>query len=321
MTRLTKVLAVVLVLAALLLGVIAYRLAVAPKPVAPAPIAAQVRTPAAETFPVVVAHREIKAGSVIVQDDVRVVQWPVGVGQGFQDIATLEGKSLRRTLAAGEPVTQDLVMTGLAQLLEPGQRAVSVSVNDVVGNAAQIAPGDFVDVFFTLDKTEETPGAQARLLHPRIKVLTFGRASIDGPPPERDATDNGRSGQSVARTATLAVPLESVNEILLGDKEGRLQYVLRPAKDETVEDRNLFPERLPVLAARSGLTPEQRAELQSPANRAYAGDSLMQLSNAANAPNRTTPVAAAAAPRSGGGGGGGNSIQIWRGGKPEVLRY
>lgn len=326
MSRFTKLLAIVLVLLAVLLGIFAYRLAVAPAPV-PAQAPTQV-LPKAENdgprFAVVVARAAVSAGVPIKSGDLEVAQWPVPLSQGFTSADTLVGKTLRRELAVGEPVTQDSVMTGLARHLGAGERAVTIGIDEIAGGANQVTPGDYVDVFFILDKNEETLGAQARLLQSRLRVLAYGLTSVDGPPAsdEPNATGRSRPAQAPARTATLAVPIELVNELVLAGKSGRLQLALRSPTDEGQVDKTLFAARKPVLPGLSTLDTSQKAELEAPENKAYAGDSLIQLSNAANMPGVKSPAAAAAAPRAtNSGGGGGSSVQVWRGGKPEVLRY
>lgn len=70
-----------------------------------------------------------------------------------------------------------------------------------------------------------------------------------------------------------------------------------------------------MLPARADLTPEQREQLLSGPNRAYAGDSLAQL----DAP---TPAARPAPARAAGAGGaGGRTVEILRGDKSERVRY
>lgn len=321
MSRYTKLLAIILVVLAVILGLVAYRLAVAPKPAPAAPQVVDNRPVEVQgpKFDVVVASSAVAAGTPLKASDLTVTQWPVRLEQGYAAPDKLVGVTLRRDILAGQPVTSDAVMTGLSSHLEPGQRAVAIAIDEVVGGANQMAPGDYVDVFFLLDKKDEISGTQSRLLQSRLKVLTYGDASIDGPAPdESKANANGpRTARQAPRTATLAVPLDRVNELFLASRTGRLQLALRSPEDEALADRSLFAERRPVLAGRAGLTPAQKAELELADNKAYAGDSLVQLSDV------VTPAAPAPAPRtvSSGGGAGGSAIQVWRGGKPEVVRY
>ena len=183
----------------------------------------------------------------------------------------------------------------------------------VVGGGNRIAPGDLVDVFFMLEKGVEVQGGQARLLQSQVRVLAYGASSVDGP--EEKSALPGPPGQP-ARTAVLAVPVEQVNELMLASRSGRLQLALRPVGDDGKPDTQLFAQRGAVLPARPDLTPEQREQLLSGPNRAYAGESLAQLDG-------TVPVPAAkpAPVRATGGGGGGRTVEILRGDKSERVRY
>ena len=60
----------------------------------------------------------------------------------------------------------------------------------------------------------------------------------------------------------LAVPLESVNELLLASRSGSLQLVLRAPKDESLPDASLFPEFAGLIPARAGLDADQRDALK-----------------------------------------------------------
>ncbi|MDQ2147854.1 Flp pilus assembly protein CpaB [Alcaligenaceae bacterium C4P045] len=325
MGRLTKFLALGLLVLAVVLGIVAYQLAVAPAPVivSPAePVAPVVRRDAAPTFGVLVAAKALPAGALIATDALEVVQWPVSPAHGFVSADGVVGKRLRRDVAQGEPITAGALAIGLATYLEPGQRAVSIPVDDVIGASHRVVPGDYVDLFFMLDKGQEIQGAQTRLLQSKVRVLAYGDASVDGPLTTDGAA--AASGQTQgARTAMLAVPIEQVNELLLALKQGRLQMALRNPNDELTADRTLFAERRPVLAPRKDLSAADKARVETPANAAYAGDSLMQLQ--ALAVTQPASVAAAApAPgvtRTSNTPARGRTIQIIRGSASETVAY
>jgi pilus assembly protein CpaB len=87
--------------------------------------------------------------------------------------------------------------------------------------------------------------------------------------------------------------------------------------DDSVPDTQLFAQRGTVLPVRADLTPEQREALKEGPNRAFAGESLVQLDGT------TTNARAPAAPvrGAGTGGGGGRTVEILRGDKSERVRY
>ena len=82
-------------------------------------------------------------------------------------------------------------------------------------------------------------------------------------------------------------------------------------------DATLFAKRGTVLPTRADLSPAQRDALLTGPNRAYAGDSLVQLEGAT--PAARAPASRVATPS--GGGGGGRTVEIVRGDKSERVRY
>ncbi|MBV7486653.1 Flp pilus assembly protein CpaB [Bordetella sp. BOR01] len=320
MTGVSKILAAVLLVAGIVLAALAYYLASRPAPqpaaapvaVAPAPVEPAV--PQA-SYPVVLASKALQAGTRLDADMLKVQQWPLALSQGYAKPEDLVGEVVRLDIAAGEPVTNQMLAQGLARQLHAGERAVAVPVDEIVGAGNRVTPGDLVDVFFSLEKGQEVQGSQVRLLQSRVRVLAYGAQSIDGPPVEADKPAVQRPAATPpARSALLAVPVDRVNELLLASRSGRLQLALRAPDDETLPDRNLFAPRQPVMAARAGLSAEQRAALADGPNRAFAGDSLAQLDGPAPQPVR----------RSGGGGsgpGGGRSIEVLRGDSAQRVPY
>ena len=118
-------------------------------------------------------------------------------------------------IAANTPLAEANLTTGLADAVAPGERAIAVRVDEgnAVGN--RVRPGNFVDVFFMLKRDMSAgPGAdaevdatQARLLLSRVRVLSFGDATLPGTSDAADAAANAANAprSAGARTAVLAV--------------------------------------------------------------------------------------------------------------------
>ena len=315
MSRTIKFVAAALILLALVLGYLAYRLAMRPAPQPPAPLARK-EAPSRATYPVVVAAKAIAAGERIDAGLLKVEQWPMQPMQAYADPGALAERYARLDIAAGQPVTDALLAQGLARYLQAGERAVTIPVDDIAGVQNRVQPGDRVDLFYVLERGGEVSGTQTRLLQSRVKVLAYGAHSVDGPPPgaeEKPAGQGARNAPAAPRNAVLAVPVEQVNELLLAAKSGRLQMALRAPEDEAVPDPALFPARAPVLTVRAGLTPEQQALAKDAVNQAYAGEALPQLAGPVPAPEpRPRPRAA---------GQGGRNIEVVRGTDVQTVRY
>ncbi|ALM84000.1 Flp pilus assembly protein CpaB [Bordetella sp. N] len=322
MSNVTKIVAVLLLLIALGLAYLAMRIAMqppAPPSTAPAVVRSQDAVP---THPVVVAARAIEAGTQVDGAALTVAQWPVMPSGAFAAPADLANAVTRVAIQPGEPVTKFQLARGLANYLQPGERAVAIAVDEIIGASNRIRPGDSVDVFITLERGQEVGGTQARLLQSRVRVLAYGSQSLDGPDADEKAAAQRNGGAAPApRNAMLAVPVAQVNELLLAARSGRLQLALRAPDDATVPDPALFPARQPVLNARADLNVSQKTLAADDVNRAYAGDSLPQLSGPA--PRVEAPVAAtkpAPAQRTARGGGG-RSVEVVRGGQSEMVSY
>ena len=292
MNNVTKIVAALLVLVALLLGV--YALMLAQTPDAPPPT--QADNPVSPTqFQVVVADKLLPAGTVIDPASLKVVPLPINPAGSFTTVAALAGKIPKIDIGPGTPVVDATLAKGLTLQLKEGERAVAVSVDEVVGSGNRVTPGDMVDVFFTLKQSQDISKTQSRLLLSRLRVLTYGQDSVDGPPASEETLRN--NGPVVPRTAVLAVPTADVNRLLLATQNGRLQLALRHPTDPTVPDVALFPDVPTVLAAKGTLTPEQREALKNADNLAYAGNELSGLAGEGRTAPPPRAVSQVVAPR------------------------
>ncbi|VVD61246.1 Flp pilus assembly protein CpaB [Pandoraea pneumonica] len=331
MNKATKIIAVVLVIAGVVLAIFALKLGTQNAP-APAATPSAVTQTLTQRYPAVVAAKALSPGQPIAADAVKIVQFDAQTPGAFTNPADVVGRVPLVALAAGVPVTQNTLARGLAMQLAPGERAVALPVTEVVGVSNRIRPGDYVDVFFTM-KTNQAPGpavglvddTQARLLAARVRVLSYGNASLDDVAPVPTTPGVASTVQAATTTApppppanvnvqppmpataaVVAVPVDEVNRVVLGTQQGKITLALRNPADDAKPDTSLFPSPPPVLAGKAGLKGDDKAALDTPENQAYAGIATTGLAGA--------PVRPAAAPRPAGGGhGGGGSIEVVRG--------
>ncbi|AMU07105.1 MULTISPECIES: Flp pilus assembly protein CpaB [Burkholderia] len=306
--NLTKIIAGLLIAIAVLLGIYAWvlgRSASSPPPAQP--------MTAVTAVPIVIATRTLPGGQPIPADALKVQPTTVPAPAGaFNDPALLVGRMPIRDVPASTPVVADALVSGLAEDVQPGERAVAVRVDETNAVGNRLRPGNFVDVFLNLKREVgttmldgEVSQTQARLLLSKVRVLSFGDATA-----ERDSgNNNGGNGQPTgARIAVLAVPTAQVDALTLGEASGRLTFALRNPRDEELA--------LQTVAVRTD-------NKLSPSALAAAGVSLQQLSGTPR-----TPVASANVPplpshlpppvRPSGGGG---SIEVIRGGRSETVAY
>lgn len=333
MINLTKVIAAILVLLAIALGVYAWMLGRQPAPkvaVATTQGVEQAKSKPTLTHPVVVAAKPLPAGEVIPADALRVEQLSVNPAGAFQDITVAAGRVPVLDLAEGTPVIENQLVSGLALRLETGERAVAIKADEVMGVGNKIQPGDFVDVFITLKSDgKDVDRSQARLLLSRKRVLAFGSASVDGLPSKAaDKQQQAQQRAEAARTAVLAVPVDDVNRLTVGDATGRLMLALRNPGDTAQPDPKLFadlPTALQPAAVRPG---EARRPPLEGLDRAQAGLTAADLVTGGKAvagrgafPLEARAISSAPRAAPSGAARGGLQVEVIRGDRSETVSY
>jgi pilus assembly protein CpaB len=323
MIRFTKIIAAVLVLLALLLIGYAWLLSRKPAPAVPAPAQATRLAPAEATFPVVVASKPLPAGQAIDASALRVAQLTINPAGAFMTVAEAVGRVPVFDLGVGSPLLENQLVSGLSLRLEAGERAVAVKADEVMGVGNSVRPGDFVDVFFALKADgREVDRSQSRLLLARKRVLAFGSASVDGMPSNGEGRGSQRPqgvSQQPARTAVLAVPVEDVNRLALGEANGRLLLALRHPNDTAEPDPTLFTELQTALQPTTG-----RSGALTGVDRALAGLTAQDLAAGGGAVGARRPATPSAAPRAvlaKAAAPAGHEVEIIRGDRRDTVRY
>ncbi|SOE66483.1 pilus assembly protein CpaB [Burkholderia sp. D7] len=283
MANITRILAVSLIVLAVLLGIFAWT--ISRRPVAPVPQIVQGQA----SFPVVVATRDLPPGKPIDADALTLHMAPSRGAGEFADATALVGRVPLIAITANTPLSEANLTTGLADAIAPGERAIAVRVDEgnAVGN--RVRPGNFVDVFFMLKRDMAAgPGAdaevdatQARLLLSKVRVLSFGDATLPGTSDAGDANANAANAPrgAGARTAVLAVRTADIDALTLAEGAGRLVLALRnPADTDIAEPLAMAPLLTSLRIPNNG------------ASRAAAGLSLEALAGARGERSARTPV-------------------------------
>lgn len=185
------------------------------------------------TARVVVARADIPVATSIQRDWLAVVDWPTASGlEGTEaDPVRLVDRVAIVPIGRGEPVLAAKLAGpgargGLATLVLDGMRAVAVRVDDVVGVAGFVHPGDRVDVIVTMAPGNQEPPS-SRVILQNVKVLAVGK----------DVQHKGKETErSLAATvATLMVTPHDSERLALASSKGKLLLTLRGDGDQTVE--------------------------------------------------------------------------------------
>ena len=185
-----------------------------------------------KSTPVVVAARDLDAGALIRDTDLKIIAWVGPVPKGAT--AKTDGIVNRGVTSAiydGEPITETRLAHqgsggGLAGTIPQGMRACAVKVNDVVGVAGFVVPGMRVDVLITGLPPGGNPldGSRVRTLLQNIQVLSAGTDF------QHDQTGKPQPAQVV----NLLVTPADAEVLSLASNEMHIQLVLRNPMDTAI---------------------------------------------------------------------------------------
>jgi pilus assembly protein CpaB len=187
----------------------------------------QVSTP---TQPVVVAAADLQLGAEIKKEDLLVVQFPAGkTPEGtFAKPDEILGRGLIVPVVKNEPILKAKLASkeagsGLPPVIPEGMRAVSVRVNEVVGVAGYVLPGNRVDVVATASPTEARADTTSKVVLSNVQVLTAGT---------RMEQTGDQSKPVQVTVVTLLVYPEQAERLALASTEGKIQLALRNPLDQ-----------------------------------------------------------------------------------------
>jgi pilus assembly protein CpaB len=178
----------------------------------------------------VVAARALPVGIALNPADLRITQVPVAQFPAgcFTKTDEIIDRPVASSILADEPVREARLAPrgsglGLAPVIPPGMRAVSVRVNEVVGVAGFVIPGMHVDVLVT-GHLPKDDGAITKTVLQDILVISAGQ-TIE--PDSRGKAIN-------APVVTLLVKPAQAEALTLAS-DWRIQLVLRNGADSVIE--------------------------------------------------------------------------------------
>jgi pilus assembly protein CpaB len=200
---------------------------------APQAVAAAPAAPAVTMGTIVVASSPLRYGDEISARSLREIPWPEGdlPSGAFRTRADVVGAGIRRiALAAIEPnepilaakITGEGQRASVSALLDDGMGAVTIQVDEVVGLAGLVLPGDRVDVFATQAAAGGVEGSKSATFNDRIlqnvRVLAIGQLA-----------DERAEKPSVVRAVTVEVTAAGAQKVALAQRTGVLSLMLRKA--------------------------------------------------------------------------------------------
>tara|TARA_R110002095_G_scaffold1297_2_gene6831 strand:- start:109025 stop:110008 length:984 start_codon:yes stop_codon:yes gene_type:complete len=215
-----------------------------------------------------IASRDLIPGQTLSLDDISILQISPELAdkrydsKGKQRIMStnyIAGRVLKSDIKAGQPFhTVDLFANGmgpgLSDVLEPGNRAVTVAIHKIGNVAGFSRPGAVVDVLFRSNETDGIPETTITLLE-KVKVLAVGEISVPG----HKYVGNANAGKVIEDySVTLEVSPEQGKVLKVVEDHGVLSLALRnPNENTEVVSAGRSSDRL-TLSNILGFLPNQR---------------------------------------------------------------
>jgi pilus assembly protein CpaB len=188
---------------------------------------------AATDVSVVVAARDIDAGTMVTLEDLGSVKYPVKdvPPEAFTDPSQAVGRISVASLVKGQLAIEKLLASkdspaGLQALVPPGMRAITMEVSEFSGLAGMLTAGARVDVIAML-RDEKSKEPAARTIVQDIPVLAVGRATGNG---MAMAGDKNAPPPLPTSITLLATPKQA-QALQLASQGGRPWLVLRGYRD------------------------------------------------------------------------------------------
>ena len=183
-----------------------------------------------DTELIAVATEDLHRGGKLTKEDIKQVPFlKDSMPQGTHtDAAKLVGRTIIQTIKKTEPILESklaptgITAGGLAVIISPEKRAMSVKVDKVIGVSGFIKPGHFVDVLVSIKKPGKGKGYITKIILENILVLLSGTELQEG-------DKKGSKGPDVI---TLEVTLKEAEKLGLALNQGKIQLALRNYSDK-----------------------------------------------------------------------------------------
>lgn len=216
--------------------------------------------------PVVIATEIIEPGLVLPENKLRVISWGGGAAPtgSFDTIKGLKERVARQKIYPGELILEsklagDGSSAGLSAMIEPGRRAITVRVNDVIGVAGFTLPGSYVDVLVSIKKGSDD--SFSKIVLERVRVLAIAQQ-----------TEADNTKPKVVNAVTLELTPAESEKLDLARTVGTLSLILRNELDvDTAESQGVRMSDLTQKQMSSGFSsPKNKSNVVS--SPSYSGN-------------------------------------------------
>ena len=187
-----------------------------------------VKVESKEAIPVAVAKVGLPWGTKLTKAMIKEVPYlRESLPEGYaSDMATLTGRVLIASVQENEPILEsrlaptDITTGGVSAVIKPGNRAIAVKGDKVIGISGFVRPGNRLDVLVTLKDPRSKKDVTKTVLE-NVLVLATGTEIKEGVDGKASPVD----------VYTLEVTPHEGERLALAAIQGRLQFALRNISD------------------------------------------------------------------------------------------
>lgn len=184
------------------------------------------------TVSIALAGRDLEAGTVLKEEDIKLTDWAAAVPVGaITQVQDLVGRDVLTPIYAKEPVIESRLAPkgsggGLSAMIPKGMRAVAVRVNEVAGVAGFVVAGMRVDILISGNAPggNTSLGTVTKTMLQDIEVLSAGQ----------DFKKDAEGKPMAVQVVNLLVTPEQAEQLSLASAQTNLQLVLRNRLDREV---------------------------------------------------------------------------------------
>ncbi len=200
---------------------------------------------------VVVATTNLAPGDVVGPENMAVVEL---LGEHVSQFAVtpdifgdFQGHVLERPMSKGEPLLAHFmagrVVARFSELIEVGERAVTIEIDELATDAYMLTAGDFVDIFLLMDLPRpQVPGSVSvgggssstdKILMPllqKVKIIALGPRSLRSK--EQDFIRPRASDDDGYGSVTVAVRVMDAAKLEMARVTGEFVFMLRNSEDK-----------------------------------------------------------------------------------------
>lgn len=176
---------------------------------------------AAPSYEYWVLRQPLSAGDALSEENLAVVTSPTPITDALSADEAIIGRELRRYARPGELLATHHLESGgsLPANLPEGQRAIAISVDDVVSAGGLLQPGDRVDVVTAFRRSDKDAPVALVMLRDVPVLAVHGSLSAG-------ADEGDEAARRRNNTVVLSVPEERVSALMLASSEGKVRLAV-----------------------------------------------------------------------------------------------